>query len=580
MERLFSPPSALWRRLLSPALSSGSGKGRTARSPFPGRTGQAARLQRAEVPGTGEFIPVFAVTGFLGAGKTTLLNQLLRARANAGIAVRCILFEEGEEDLSAYFQDLNPLFLSIGEVQRDPRAASKKIYEYLLEQNPEQIDELWVEWNGMLPVRDLQALFPSSGREITMTPGDFCRIQKILHVADAAELELLLGGAGAALPDQIANCDLIALRNAQGGDFQRMRRMLRGVNPGVSVLRTQNLRGIVKALRKPVPAPNTFFFLGLLYFGVIYLLMRLTLGAGRVDGVVNVFLGILLQAVPFLLIGVILSSVIQVFVSDQLIAKKFPKNAAAGFLFAVLAGFCLPVCDCTSIPVFRSLVRKGVPLSAAVTFLAAAPVINPVVMLSTWYAFGGNWRVVACRVGLGLLCAVLIGLLFSGVKAGDTGLTGGGLGALCGCGCASDPGAGKLENFLLHAQSEFFSVGKYLLLGAFVSSLFQTLGAGLSRSGAGDNLLASLLVMMGMAFFFSLCSSSDAVVARSLAAQFPMGALMGFLVFGPMMDVKNVMMLSGSFSGKFVFRLGLTMFAVCAAVVFAAFSLGLKGVLV
>lgn len=536
--------------------------------------------RREAVSPSGDYIPVFAVTGFLDAGKTTLLNSLIQSRLRKGISPRCILFEEGEEDPAPYVEKLKPLRLSIREVQRSPEAASKKIYQYLLEQDPEQIDEIWVEWNGMLPIRDLQALFPAPSRQVTMTTGDFCRLQKILHVGDGEALERLLGGAGAALADQVSGCDFIVLRNARNREFRRLRQLLRGLNPGVSVLRSDWLRDIEKALQKPRPAPNTFFLLGLIYFCAAYLLLRLVVGGTRVDGVVNVFLGILLQAVPFLLIGVLLSSAIQVFISDRLIAEKFPKHPAGGFLFALLAGFCLPVCDCTSIPVFRSIVRKGVPLSAAVTFLSAAPVINPVVMLSTWYAFGGNWKIVACRVGLGLFCAVLIGLTFSGDGSKSDVLTGGGLGALCGCGCAADPGAGKLESFMLHAQSEFFSVGKYLLLGAFVSALFQTMGAGLSRTGAGDGLLLPLLLMMAMAFLFSLCSSSDAVVARSFAAQFPMGALMGFLVFGPMMDVKNVLMLSGSFSKKFVFRLAFTMFAVCGAVVFAAFSLGLGEVLV
>ncbi|WP_294855843.1 permease [uncultured Oscillibacter sp.] len=536
--------------------------------------------RREAVSPQGDYIPVFAITGFLDAGKTTLLNSLIQSRLREGINPRCILFEEGEEDPAPYVEELKPLRLSIREVQRNPEAASKKIYQYLLEQDPEQIDEIWVEWNGMLPIRDLQTLFPAPSRQVTMTTGDFCRLQKILHVGDGEALERLLGGAGAALTDQISGCDFIVLRNARDKEFRRLRQLLRGLNPGVPVLRSDWLRDIEKALQKPRPAPNTFFLLSLVYFCVAYLLLRLVLGGTRVDGVVNVFLGILLQAVPFLLIGVLLSSAIQVFISDKLIAEKFPKHPAGGFLFALLAGFCLPVCDCTSIPVFRSIVRKGVPLSAAVTFLSAAPVINPVVMLSTWYAFGGNWQIVACRVGLGLFCAVLIGLTFSGAKFKSDVLTGGGLGALCGCGCAADTGAGKLESFMLHAQSEFFSVGKYLLLGAFVSALFQTMGAGLSRTGAGEGLLLPLLLMMAMAFLFSLCSSSDAVVARSFAAQFPMGALMGFLVFGPMMDVKNVLMLSGSFSKRFVLRLAFTMFAVCGAVVFAAFSLGLGEVLV
>ena len=189
------------------------------------------------------------------------------------------------------------------------------------------------------------------------------------------------------------------------------------------------------------------------------------------DAVVNVFLGILLQAFPFLLIGVLLSSAIQIFVSQQWLHEHFPKHLAGGLLFAALAGFCLPVCDCASVPVFRSLVRKGVPPAAAVTFLMAAPVINPVVILSTWYAFSGDVRIVLCRVGLGLLCAVLIGLTFS--RAGKNGLSPSGSGWFswaCGCSVGQAAEGGKLSLYLRHTQTEFFSVGKYLVLGALVSA--------------------------------------------------------------------------------------------------------------
>ncbi len=115
---------------------------------------------------------------------------------------------------------------------------------------------------------------------------------------------------------------------------------------------------------------------------------------------------------PFLVIGVLLSSAIQVYVSADWIRSKFPKNVVFGQLFAIVAGFCLPVCDCASIPVFKGLVKKGVPLSAAVTFMLVSPVINPVVILSTWYAFNGNLRIIAARCGLGVLCAVLTGLTY------------------------------------------------------------------------------------------------------------------------------------------------------------------------
>jgi uncharacterized membrane protein YraQ (UPF0718 family) len=294
-----------------------------------------------------------------------------------------------------------------------------------------------------------------------------------------------------------------------------------------------------------------------------------------VNKIVNIFLGIILQAIPFLLIGVMLSSAIQIFVDRSVIEDRFPKTVGVGMLVAILAGFCLPVCDCASIPIFRSLVKKGVPLPAAVTFMTATPVINPVVILSTYYAFGGNIGAAIERVCFGVVCAVLIGLAFALRPPQYAILTGGVLdGFMCGCGCLEDAERvttrrGKAEMFFRHAQAEFFDVGRYLVIGVFVSAVFQTLGAGTlvsAQSGAG--LAISLAFMMLMGFALSLCSSSDAVVARSFANRFPQGALMGFMVFGPMMDVKNVLMLSSCFSKRFVGRLAVTAFVVCFAIVF------------
>jgi uncharacterized membrane protein YraQ (UPF0718 family) len=190
-------------------------------------------------------------------------------------------------------------------------------------------------------------------------------------------------------------------------------------------------------------------------------------------------------------------------------------------------------------------------------------------------------RVVLVRVCLGVLSAVLIGLVFALRPPKGAVLAGGAFaGLLCGCGCYEGaetvPGfRGKTGLFFRHAQAEFFDVGKYLMFGIFVSSVFQTFGAGVFVSAQGGaGLAVSVAVMMLMGFALSLCSSSDAVVARGFANRFPQGALMGFLVFGPMMDIKNVLMLSSCFSKRFVTGLAAVAFAVCFAVVFLFFGPG------
>jgi uncharacterized membrane protein YraQ (UPF0718 family) len=519
--------------------------------------------------------PVYAVTGFLGAGKTSFLNSLLGRSDWGDMNLLVIQFESGEVEIAASEAG--------AQILRFPRK--------ILEQQPEQvlceirdrlqnggIDEVWVEWNGLMPFSQLQALFLHPALR------GLCKISRVIHIADAAALETLLGRTGSALPEQIANSDFALVRNAlTAADLSRIRKLLRSVNPGVRTCRTTSYddfyRQIFGKKRSPV---NWFFLLTALmaaaYFAAAPLLERAGVPANRI---VNIFLGIILQAVPFLLIGVLLSAVIQIFVSKEAIERRFPRTVGAGMLTAILAGFCLPVCDCASIPIFRSLVRKGIPLPVAVTFMAAAPVINPVVILSTWYAFSGNVWIVAERVCIGIVAAVLIGLTFSRRPPKNPALAGGALDRLlCGCGCYEDVESitgfsAKAGLFFRHAQAEFFNMGKFLVAGTFLSAVFQTMGTGAfaaARSGAG--LALSLVFMMCAGFLLSLCSSSDAVVARSFANQFPMGALMGFLVFGPMMDVKNALMLSACFSRGFIVRLAVTMFLVCFGIVFLFFSFG------
>ena len=321
------------------------------------------------------------------------------------------------------------------------------------------------------------------------------------------------------------------------------------------------------------------------------------------------FLGIILQAFPFLITRVLLSSLIQLFVSKQFIERHFPKNIPLGILFSLMGGFCLPVCDCVSIPVFRSLVKKGIPLTSAVIFMTAAPVINPVVILSTYYAFNGNMRIVAVRILLGIFCSVCIGLSFLIREPKEVLLAGehfGGVnGCSCGCAhsdehtheaccsCAADeehtPVLGKTNtggkpqnrfvHFLEHARVEFFSVGTYLIVGAAISAVFQVVGGKLPFSTSFSGKAVSLFVMMAFAFLFSLCSSSDAVVARTFMPRFSIGAVLGFLVFGPMMDIKNILMLSGGFTKKVSFRLLISSFIVCYAVLLLCMLCGLEAIL-
>jgi uncharacterized membrane protein YraQ (UPF0718 family) len=520
-------------------------------------------------------IPVRVVTGFLGAGKTTLLNDLSGRPEWRDLDIAVFRFESGEAAFTGESARCEDILFSKRDLDRQPEGIADRIRAYL--QN-RAVDEIWVEWNGVASFSLLLDLF------LQPILRDMCKLDRVVHVADAAKLETLLGGTGSALPEQIANSDFAVLRGvytARG--LKKYRGLLAGINPDIRVLSAASSDDVFRGFSARKASPWKRFVLPIVLTAAVYLAAPRLLAptAIPVNKLVNIFLGTVLQAVPFLLIGVLLSSAIQIFVSKSAIENRFPRTVGMGMAAAILAGFCLPVCDCASIPIFRSLVRKGVPLPAAVTFMTATPVINPVVMLSTYYAFGGNMRVVLGRVCFGVVSAALIGLVFALRPPKDPILSGGAFaGTLCGCGCYEGAETvaglwGKADLFFRHAQAEFFDVGKYLMIGIFVSSVFQTFGAGVFVSAQGGaGLAASVAVMMLMGFALSLCSSSDAVVARGFANRFPPGALMGFLVFGPMMDIKNVLMLSSCFSKRFVIRLAFTTFAVCFAVVFLFFNWG------
>jgi uncharacterized membrane protein YraQ (UPF0718 family) len=291
--------------------------------------------------------------------------------------------------------------------------------------------------------------------------------------------------------------------------------------------------------------------------------------------ILNGFLGASLQALAFLVIGVLASSIVQVFVSDDVLRRIFPSSLPGSIAVALGLSLVLPVCDCSSIPLFRSLVIRKVPLPAAVAFLLAAPVANPLVVWSTYFAFNGDWHIVLARVLMGLVVSSVVALSLlvhpprhvlsassptsvssqaSAVQQGQ----GEGSSQLFAQASLSQ----KLVGCLDHARSDFFDIARYLVVGIALASIFKNVNAAYSLVDfSGMSLAVGIVVMMLAAFVLSLCSSSDAVVGRIFAAQLPTAPVLSFLVFGPMMDIKNVLMLSAHFSRGFIVRVALSAFA-------------------
>lgn len=310
------------------------------------------------------------------------------------------------------------------------------------------------------------------------------------------------------------------------------------------------------------------------------------------------FISIILEAFPFILLGVIFSALLQAFVTDETIRKWTPKNPIAGVLFGGLLGIAFPLCECGMIPVVRRLIAKGMPAYIGIVYLLAGPVVNPVVFASTYSAFRLSPGIAYSRMAVAFAVAVIIGLILSkwmkksplrhneSLIAQGPGLHGHHAGhnhshSHVGHGTVAshshvhdEHGSGashshihdgnavakagwrsKLSSVLSHSSDEFFEMGKYLIFGALLTAIIQTAVDRSTLALFSDQPLLSYVFMMSFAFILSICSTSDAFIAASFSSMFQPGPLISFLVFGAMIDFKNTLMLLTTFKIKIVLLL-------------------------
>jgi len=277
------------------------------------------------------------------------------------------------------------------------------------------------------------------------------------------------------------------------------------------------------------------------------------------------FLGIFIEAVSFLLLGTLISGLLESFVTHDDIVRLMPKRTIPAVLVGSLLGFIFPVCECGVVPVTRKLFKKGLPVSVGITFLLAAPVMNPIVLASTYAAFGFG-PILIGRYVISWVMAVGIGLLFSAQPNAQRVInptafaliSGGSAEATLLAPAVPDqrmalwPG---LRHALSAAGGEFFEMGRYLIIGSLLASLMQTVISRDALSALASNPVNSVLVMAGLAFILSLCSTVDAFVALSFARTFTVGSVLTFLTFGPMVDIKTTSMYLGTFRRRTVLYL-------------------------
>ena len=301
----------------------------------------------------------------------------------------------------------------------------------------------------------------------------------------------------------------------------------------------------------------------------------------------TLFLSLLVEAMPFLLLGVVLSSSLLFLISEKQLISKLPKNPVLGSLAGSCIGFLFPVCECGNVPVARRLLLSRVPPSVAISFLLAAPTINPIVIWSTWIAFGDRPNIVIFRVLFSSAIATIVGCVFSiqsdtrellqtsfakrlkpivispsdnisPLLQSGTFLLGQGKSIPFDDSLSKEVQSdnknlqSKWQLFFTNLLAEFSELGGMLVFGSAIAATIQVFVPRDIILSLGQDTITSILAMMLLAAVVSICSTVDSFFALSFAATFTSGSLLAFLVFGPTIDIKSVGLMASIFKPKII----------------------------
>jgi hypothetical protein len=298
----------------------------------------------------------------------------------------------------------------------------------------------------------------------------------------------------------------------------------------------------------------------------------------------HTFLSILFEGIPFLLLGALISGFVDVFVSSERIAQLLPKNETISILVCGWLGLIFPMCECGSVVVIRRFIKKGLPLSSAVTYMLSTPIVSPIVAFSTYAAFRGQmaWEMTIMRLCFGFVISVVIGLIVQRLPAS----------AILRAGASAEPGvrkraglsfaaapaaetidfaavaqsAGFGKKMLLAVQSataDFLDVTFFLIVGAVVAASFKTVINQSLILPFATNTPVAIMALMTLRSLLSICSTTDAFIVATFRT-FPFAAKLAALVFGPLFDFKLFFLYSLLFKKRAVIAMGIGLFIVIA----------------
>lgn len=262
---------------------------------------------------------------------------------------------------------------------------------------------------------------------------------------------------------------------------------------------------------------------------------------------ITLSLSVFIESLPFVFLGILLSTVVRIWVPQRAIDRVLPRTPALRRAVLSVTGVLLPVCECGNVPLARGLMMRGFTVAEAATFLLAAPILNPVTIITTYQAFGWSDGILIGRLLGGFAIANLVGWLLSTVRDEGALLT-----PAFQEHCAHDHAehASRTRRSLLGFAEETSALMPALVIGSLLAGLIQV---GISREllvALGAHPVWSVLALMALAFVVSICSSVDAFFILGLAALFMPGGIVAFLVFGAMLDIKMLALLRTTFTAR------------------------------
>ncbi|WP_228515866.1 permease [Agreia pratensis] len=285
---------------------------------------------------------------------------------------------------------------------------------------------------------------------------------------------------------------------------------------------------------------------------------------------VTLSVSVIIESLPFVILGILLSAIVQIWLPAGFLLRRLPRNPVLRRSIISLLGVLLPVCECGNVPLTRGLIVSGLSVADSMAFLFAAPIINPITIITTYQAFGWNDGILISRILGGLLIANLVGFIYSAHPAPQTLLTRGFQAA-----CAVDPHAEhgtRTRRTLISFGRESAAMMPALIVGAGIAGLIQVAVSRNLLITLGSNPLWSVLALMALAFIVAICSNVDAFFILSFGSTFLPGGIVAFLIFGPMIDIKMLALMRTTFTVRTLVQVSV-LIAVCAAAIGLAVNL-------